>query len=143
VVEQLRVELQAKGLEAARREEAAAKLQQGLEERIVYLTKEHEVQLARVAASQEEAHVAALRQQAVALRQREAVCVQAVRDDLDELRRRMEEQAASHVAALQRQAAEAAAPRATTASVASLFEKIGRLSAEEMKRVVQVGQGLA
>ena len=73
----------------------------------------------------------------------EAESVQAVRDDLDELRRRMEEQAASHVAALQRQAAEAAAPRATTASVASLFEKIGRLSAEEMKRVVQVGQGLA
>jgi hypothetical protein len=63
-------------LEAARREEAAAKLQLVLEERIVYLTKEHEVQLAavhekhsgmlaRVAASQEEAHAAALREHAV------------------------------------------------------------------------------
>jgi hypothetical protein len=105
VVEQLRVELQAKGLEAARREEAAAKLQLVLEERIVYLTKEHEVQLAavhekhsgmlaRVAASQEEAHAAALREQAVALAQREAESVQAVRDELDGLRRRLEEQCA-------------------------------------------------
>jgi chromosome condensin MukBEF ATPase and DNA-binding subunit MukB len=50
--------------------------------------------LARVAASQEEAHAAALREQAVALAQREAESVQAVRDDLDGLRRRLEEQSA-------------------------------------------------
>jgi len=53
-------------------------------------------------------------EQALALAQREAESVQAVRDDLDGLRRRMEEQAASHAAAIPKHAAELGAGKEET-----------------------------